>query len=101
MGAVTESHRSGTERARRVGPALRAIRASPYLGLVVVTMIWGALHPIGKLAMREVTPVQLILARVVFASLTLTLMLAARGQTRAIATELRERTGAMLLLGAL
>ncbi len=100
MGAVTESQpvRSVTG---RLGPALRAARASPYLGLVIVTMIWGGLHPLGKLAMHEVTPVQLILARVVFAGLTLTLILASQGQAGTIVKEVRERPQAMIGLGAL
>jgi len=36
--------------ARQRVETLRGRLASPYLGLVVVTMLWGGLHPIGKLA---------------------------------------------------
>lgn len=72
--------------------------ASPYLSLVLTTLIWGALHPVGKLAMRDVTPIQLILARVVFATLTLAFILALSGNLGEISRELRERPRTMALL---
>lgn len=71
---------------------------SPYLSLIIATIIWGALTPIGKLAMREITPIQLIAARVVLAGLTLTLLLAIQGKTGAIRDELRQRPGTILVL---
>jgi drug/metabolite transporter (DMT)-like permease len=87
--------------AKRRTPIVRRALASPYLALVVTTAIWGSLHPAGKLALRTVEPVQLILARVVFASLTLLLILAAQGKTGDVVFELRSRPKTMAFLGFL
>jgi drug/metabolite transporter (DMT)-like permease len=75
--------------------------ASPYVALVFVTLIWGGLHPIGKIAMREATPIQFVLARVLFGCSALGLMLAARGQAGLIVRELRTRTATIALLGSI
>lgn len=80
---------------------LRQALTSPYLSLVATTVIWGSLHPLGKLAMRDVSPIQLILARVIFATLTLTAILAARGKAGLIVDELRARPRRMALLAGL
>jgi drug/metabolite transporter (DMT)-like permease len=83
---------SGPARARRA-------LASPYLSLLLVTVLWGALHPLGKLVMRDVSPVQLILVRVVFAGLTLSMLLALQGKGGEVVRELRRRPGTLLQLG--
>lgn len=85
----------------RHSPFITRVIFSPYLSLVVATVIWGALHPVGKLAMREVTPIQLVVARVVFAGLTLALILAIQGKTGAIGDELRQRPGTIIFLAFL
>jgi drug/metabolite transporter (DMT)-like permease len=94
-------HLDGTISRRPVTAAIAASLASPYVSLVVVTLIWGGLHPIGKIAMREATPVQFILARVFFGCLALSLLLATRGQLGLIEHELHYRTRTIALLGAL
>lgn len=81
--------------------ALRQALGSPYLALVATTLIWGSQAPIGKVALRDVGPVQLVLARAVLASLTLILLLALQGQLGEVRRELRSRPGAMALLGFL
>lgn len=85
---------------RPAGVVRRAL-ASPYLALVGTTAIWGSLHPAGKLVLREVSPLQLVLARVVFACLTLLVILAFQGQAGAVADELRTRPKTMAFLGFL
>lgn len=82
-------------------PALRRALASPYLALVATTLIWGSQAPAGKLALRDVGPFQLVLARVVFAGLTLLLILIVQGQAGAVTRELRTRPKTMALLGFL
>ena len=89
------------ESAGRLGAATERVGISPYAGLIVATALWGALHPIGKLVMREATPVQLILARVVFAGLTLGLILALQGKVGLIAAEWRTRPGTLVILAGL
>lgn len=83
----------------RKGP--RQVLVSPYLSLVATTLIWGSLHPLGKLVMRDVSAIQLILARVVFATLTLAVILAVQGRAGLILDELRARPGRMVLLAGL
>jgi drug/metabolite transporter (DMT)-like permease len=90
-----------TPNRRPIASGIAAGLASPYLSLVVVTLIWGGLHPIGKIAMREATPVQFILARVFFGCLALSLLLATRGQLGLIGHELRYRTRTIAILGLL
>jgi drug/metabolite transporter (DMT)-like permease len=73
--------------------------ASPYLGLVLVTIVWGCLHPLAKLAMHEVSPIQLVLGRVGFACLTLSLFLLVQGKAGAVVDEFRTRPGTIIALG--
>lgn len=79
----------------------RRVLGSPYAWLLVSTIIWGSLHPLGKFALREVTPIQLILARVVFASIVMFTILVLQGHTSDLTLELRTRPGTMALLGLL
>lgn len=89
------------EQAGGVEIAERSVGVSPYINLIITTALWGALHPAGKLIMREATPVQLILARVVFAGLTLGVILALQGNFDQIARELRRRPGTLAMLAGL
>jgi drug/metabolite transporter (DMT)-like permease len=90
-----------SSRAIRIAPErARQALASPYLSLTATTLIWGSLHPLGKLVMRDVSPIQLILARVVFGTLILGAILATRGKVGLIGEELRTRPGRMALLAA-
>jgi drug/metabolite transporter (DMT)-like permease len=75
------------------------VSASPYLGLVLVTIVWGALHPLAKLALHEVSPLQLVLGRVGFAGLTLNLFLLLQGKSRLVVDEFRTRPGTIMTLG--
>ncbi len=86
-----------------MGPRRQLYRtfASPYLALIATTAIWGSLHPVGKLALRDVQAIQLVLARVVFASLTLLAILAIQGRVSDVRLELRSRPREMALLGFL
>jgi drug/metabolite transporter (DMT)-like permease len=72
--------------------------SSPYLGLVLVSLIWGSFHPLGKFIMRDATPYELILARVVFAGLTMSAILAVQGKAGLIGREIRTRPGTIALL---
>lgn len=93
--------RVSIEQARDEAIVQRPVGVSPYINLILTTALWGALHPAGKLIMREATPVQLILARVVFAGLTLGLILALQGNFGLIAVELRKRPGTIAMLAGL
>jgi drug/metabolite transporter (DMT)-like permease len=84
----------------RLPSAMRRALTSPYTSLVVVTAVWGGLHPLGKIVMREATPIQFIVARVFFGVLVLGLLLALRGQAHLVGHELRTRTALVALLGA-
>ena len=86
---IGESRASGVRRAL----------GSPYLALVLTSVIWGSLHPAGKLALREVQPIQLILARVVLACLTLLVILSLQGKAGTVIHELRSRPRTMAFLG--
>jgi drug/metabolite transporter (DMT)-like permease len=83
-----------------VTSALLAALGSPYTGLILVTAIWGGLHPLGKIVMREATPVQFILARIVFGCLLLGLLLAVQGKAGQVSHELHTRPALIALLGA-
>jgi drug/metabolite transporter (DMT)-like permease len=91
----------GASNRRPLASAIAASFASPYVSLVVVTLLWGGLHPIGKIAMREASPIQFILARVFFGCVALGLLLATRGQAGEVARELRDRTRTIAFLGGL
>ncbi|MGH2460031.1 MAG: DMT family transporter [Chloroflexota bacterium] len=85
---------------RRAFPLRRAL-ASPYLALVTTTVIWGSQAPAGKLALRDIGPFQLVLARICFAGLALLAILVWQGQAGAVVRELRTRPRTMALLGFL
>lgn len=86
-------------RAIRIAPnGARAALASPYLSLVATTLIWGSGSPIGKLVLRDASPVQLILARVILGTVVLTSILVLQGKGDLIGKELRTRPGRMALL---
>ncbi|HLG52020.1 MAG TPA: DMT family transporter [Chloroflexota bacterium] len=80
---------------------MRRVLASPYLALLLTAAIWGSLHPVGKLALRDVQPLQLILTRVIFAGLTVFILLALQGKAGELRRELRSRPGTMAVLGFL
>ena len=78
---------------------IASVASSPYLGLVLVTMVWGCLHPLAKLAMHEVSPIQLVLGRVGFACLTLSLFLLVQGKAGDVVHEFRTRPRTIIALG--
>ena len=69
--------------------------------MVLATTIWGSLHPMSKLALRELGPIQVAMFRVLLAGLTLTVIMALRGQIGEIRHELRVRPATMAGLGLL
>lgn len=69
--------------------------------MLVATLVWGTLHPIGKIVLQEATPVQLVLARTALTGLTLSLLLAALGRLGRVADELRARPLRIAGLGLL
>jgi drug/metabolite transporter (DMT)-like permease len=82
---------------RRAGRAdLRA-----YLGVLVATLVWGTLHPVGKVALQDVTPAQLVLARALLTGLTLVALLAVRGQLWRLVETARSRPLPIAGLGLL
>src|SRR5437899_9318284 len=52
-----------------------------YAALVLLALIWGASFLYIKLAVRDMSPATLVLARALFGALTLGVILAARRQT--------------------
>src|SRR5438046_10132243 len=52
-----------------------------YAALVLLALIWGASFLFIKLAVRDMSPATLVLARALFGALTLRAILAARRQT--------------------
>jgi drug/metabolite transporter (DMT)-like permease len=72
-----------------------------YLAVLVATLVWGTLHPIGKLALQEATPLQLLLARTVLTGLTLWLLMAGLGRLGRIGEEFRTRPLRIVGLGLL
>ena len=86
---------------KRRASTLRRAFASPYLALITTTVIWGSQAPAGKLALRDIGPIQLVLARIFLAGLALLVILAWQGQASAVVHELRTRPKTMALLGFL
>lgn len=71
--------------ARPRGPLLA------YGAVLTATLLWGTLHPVGKIALRDVSPLQLVIARTAFTAVTLFLVLALFGRASAVVRELRTR----------
>ena len=69
--------------------------------MLVATLVWGTLHPVGKVVLQEATPLQLVLARTALTGITLTLLLAALGRLGRIGDELRRRPLRIAGLGLL
>lgn len=72
-----------------------------YLGVLAATLIWGTIHPVGKLALQETTPLQLVLARSLLTGVSLALLLLVRGQLDRVVDEWRRRPWQIVGLGLL
>jgi len=72
-----------------------------YASVTTATVVWGTIHPVGKLILRDATPVQLVLARASLTGLALVLALALAGRLHLIGAELRNRPIRILGLGLL
>ena len=71
------------------------------MAVLVATLVWGTLHPVGKVVLQEATPLQLVLARTALTGVTLTLLLGALGRLDRIGDELRRRPLRIAGLGLL
>lgn len=72
-----------------------------YASVAVATILWGTLHPIGKVILQEASPLQLVLARSLLTGVALVLALAVTGRLELIRTELRVRPVRIVGLGLL
>ena len=64
-----------------VAPSHNHVMRRGYAALVLLALIWGASFLFIKLAVRDMSPATLVLARALFGALTLGVILAARRQT--------------------
>src|SRR5438067_4574425 len=95
--ATTPEHaRDDVMPPRSARPELRA-----YLGVLFATLVWGTLHPVGKIALQDVGPAELVLARATLTGLTLVGLLAARGQLGRLVETVRTRPLPIVGLGLL
>lgn len=69
--------------------------------MLLATLIWGTMHPVGKIALESVTPAQLVLARAGLTGVVLVLVLALLGRLGRLAAVLRERPLQVIGLGML
>jgi drug/metabolite transporter (DMT)-like permease len=76
-------------------------RALALLSVAVACVLWGTSHPVGKLALRDVTPFQLSLVRGVVPGLGLLVAMAAFGRAHLIWQELRTRPWRILGMGTM
>jgi drug/metabolite transporter (DMT)-like permease len=65
------------------------------------TLVWGTLHPVGKVVLESVGPAELVLARALLTGLTLSLVLAARGRLGDLVEVARTRPLPIIGLGLL
>lgn len=72
-----------------------------YALLLLAVLIWGSLHPVSKLALAEVAPLQLAASRVSLAALVLIPICALTGRGPALVQALRQAPGTIVLLGML
>jgi drug/metabolite transporter (DMT)-like permease len=72
-----------------------------YALLLVAVLIWGSLHPVSKLTLAEVAPLQLAASRVSLAALVLIPLCMLTGRTHRLIEAARKAPGAILLLGLL
>jgi drug/metabolite transporter (DMT)-like permease len=69
--------------------------------VLLATLIWGTLHPVGKVALQSVTPAQLVLARALLTGVALLLLLTARGRLSVLVETARARPLPIVGLGLL
>ncbi|HEX3247043.1 MAG TPA: DMT family transporter [Chloroflexota bacterium] len=72
-----------------------------YALLLLAVLIWGSLHPVSKLALAEVAPLQLAASRVTLAALVLIPLCMLTGRTSRLLQAARRAPGTMVLLGLL
>lgn len=69
-----------------------------YLVLLLSALIWGSLHPVGKLTLREITPQQLAFARALLGSLALLGFCLLSGRGRKLAETVQTGLSSALVL---
>ena len=69
--------------------------------MIAATLIWGTLHPVGKIILRDATSLQLVLVRSLLTSVTLIAYLAIRREVGLMTTEFRQRPWQISGLGLL
>jgi probable blue pigment (indigoidine) exporter len=74
---------------------------SAYVSVLVATLVWGTLHPIGKLILVEATATQLALARALLPAIVLTAALVIAGRGHLLRIEISRRPAAIVGLGLL
>ncbi len=77
----------------------RAITA--YASVIAATLIWGTIHPVGKIILRDATSLQLVLVRSLLTSITLIAYLAIRGNLGLMTIEMHRRPWRIVGLGLL
>jgi drug/metabolite transporter (DMT)-like permease len=72
-----------------------------YLAVTATVVIWGTVHPTGKLALRDAAPFHLILARSLLPGLILSALLLAQGRLWLLRDDFTRRPGTIVGLGLL
>jgi drug/metabolite transporter (DMT)-like permease len=72
-----------------------------YALLLLAVLIWGSLHPVSKLTLAEVAPLQLAASRVSLAALVLIPICMLTGRTSRLIEAARKAPGTIVLLGLL
>ncbi len=72
-----------------------------YALLLLAVLIWGSLHPVSKLTLAEVAPLQLAASRVSLAALVLIPICLVTGRASRLAQAARKAPGTIILLGLL
>ncbi|HUE75699.1 MAG TPA: DMT family transporter [Chloroflexota bacterium] len=75
--------------------------AAAYASVLVATLVWGTLHPIGKLILLEATATQLALARALLPAIVLTVALVLAGRSHLLRAEIARRPATIVGLGLL
>jgi drug/metabolite transporter (DMT)-like permease len=72
-----------------------------YALLLLAVLIWGSLHPVSKLTLAEVAPLQIAASRVSLAALVLIPICVLTGRTSALIKAARRAPGTIAILGLL
>lgn len=67
----------------------------------MATLVWGTLHPVGKVVLQDVAPLQMVLMRALLTGVSLTLVMAVTGRLPVLRDTLRTRPMQVVGLGLL